>query len=172
MNEAQFIHLPPSSSTEEFYHHLLVQAKALIATETDLIANCANAASLLYYTLSEVNWCGFYFLRGDELVLGPFQGKPACVRIALGKGVCGSAAEQQQTLVVTDVEQFPGHIACDAASRSEIVVPLVFDDTLIGVLDIDSPQVARFSTIDAEYLEKLAHAIVFASSEMFNQETL
>jgi L-methionine (R)-S-oxide reductase len=121
-----------------------------------LVANAANTAALIFDALPDLNWAGFYFLRADELVVGPFQGKPACVRIALGKGVCGTAAVERKTIIVPDVESFPGHIACDAASRSEIVVPLIADGKLLGVLDIDSPRLARFDQGDARGLERLA----------------
>jgi len=171
MNEAQYTQLPLTSNQDEFYHHVIQNAHALINGETDLIANCANIAALLFNTLSNVNWCGFYFLK-EELVLGPFQGKPACVRIAVGKGVCGTAALEQRTIIVDDVEQFPGHIACDAESRSEIVVPMMFDDGVLGILDIDSPVFGRFNETDARYLEKIVHSIVFASSSTFNSETM
>jgi L-methionine (R)-S-oxide reductase len=127
---------------------LLETIEAVFAGERDLIANAANMAALLYHSLPDVNWAGFYFLRDTELVLGPFQGRVACVRIPLGRGVCGTAAEQRRTIVVPDVHAFPGHIACDAASRSEIVVPLLQGDTLLGVLDIDSPIADRFSDDD------------------------
>ncbi len=124
--------------------------------EQDPIANAANTAALLFQTLPGLNWAGFYILRGDTLVLGPFQGKPACVRIALGKGVCGTAAQKQQTLVVKDVHAFPGHIACDAASNSEIVVPVIKNGKLWGVLDIDSPLPARFDDTDRQFLQQVA----------------
>ena len=138
------------------YARLVQELAALLAGESDLIANAANTAALLFEALPEVNWAGFYFLREGELVVGPFQGRPACVRIALGRGVCGTAAAQRRTLVVADVHEFPGHIACDAASRSEIVVPLVAGDELLGVLDIDSPRAGRFDAADARGLESLA----------------
>lgn len=124
--------------------------------EQDPIANAANTAALLFQTLPGLNWAGFYILRGDTLVLGPFQGKPACVRIALGKGVCGTAAQKQQTLVVKDVHAFPGHIACDADSNSEIVVPVIKNGKLWGVLDIDSPLPARFDDTDRQFLQQVA----------------
>ena len=153
------------------YAELADELRGLLAGEPDLIANAANTAALLFDALPEVNWAGFYFLRGsgaggaqDELVVGPFQGKPACVRIALGKGVCGTAAATRKTLVVPDVHEFPGHIACDAASRSEIVIPLIKGDRLLGVLDIDSPQTARFDDADRRGLEQLA-AIFIAGSQ-------
>jgi L-methionine (R)-S-oxide reductase len=131
------------------YGELKEQLAALYLGERDGLANAANMAALLYHALPAVNWVGFYFVQGDELVLGPFQGKVACVRIGLGRGVCGTAALRRETLVVPDVHAFPGHIACDAASRSEIVVPLIHSDRLLGVLDIDSPQLARFDQDDA-----------------------
>lgn len=171
MNEAQYTQLPLTSGKDEFYQEVTRNALALLQGETDLVANCANIAALLYHTLENVNWCGFYFLK-EELVLGPFQGKPACVRIAVGRGVCGTAVQEQRTLVVQDVEQFPGHIACDSASRSEIVIPMMFDDAVLGVLDIDSPNVGRFDETDAHYLEKIVHAVVYASSSTFNSETM
>jgi GAF domain-containing protein len=131
------------------YGELKLQLAALYLDERDGLANAANMCALLYHALPAVNWVGFYFVRGDELVLGPFQGKVACVRIALGRGVCGAAAQRRETLVVPDVHAFPGHIACDAASRSEIVVPLIQNDRLLGVLDVDSPQPGRFDQDDA-----------------------
>ena len=136
----------------ELYRELNVQLGALLAGERDGLANAANAAALLWQGLPDLNWAGFYFLRGGELVLGPFQGKVACVRIALGRGVCGTAAQRHETIVVPDVEKFPGHIACDHASRSEVVVPLVTGGKLIGVLDLDSPLLARFDQADADGL--------------------
>ena len=142
-------------SRKELYRQLSGQLRALLEGETDFIANAANFASLLYHSLPDVNWVGFYLLKGDELVLGPFQGKPACVRIAIGTGVCGVAAEQRQTILVDDVHEFPGHIACDSASNSEIVVPLVVAGKLIGVLDLDSPSRTRFDDDDASGLNEL-----------------
>ena len=138
------------------YQSLLQAARALLQMEQDPIANAANTAALLFQTLPGLNWAGFYILRGDTLVLGPFQGKPACVRIALGKGVCGTAAQKQQTLVVKDVHAFPGHIACDADSNSEIVVPVIKNGKLWGVLDIDSPLPARFDDTDRQFLQQVA----------------
>jgi L-methionine (R)-S-oxide reductase len=151
------------------YASLADELNGLLAGEHDAIANAANTAALLFDALPGINWAGFYFLRSrpgtpDELVVGPFQGKPACVRIPLGKGVCGTAAATRATLVVPDVHEFPGHIACDAASRSEIVVPLIKGNVLIGVLDIDSPRIARFDASDRHGLERLA-AIFVAGSE-------
>jgi len=135
------------------YAALNAQLAAVLAGEPDGLANTANMAALLYQGLPDLNWAGFYFLHGSELVLGPFQGKVACVRIALNRGVCGAAASRRETVVVPDVHAFPGHIACDSASRSEIVVPLVRDGRLWGVLDLDSPQLARFDQDDAAGLE-------------------
>ena len=137
----------------EAYRALLAQLKAVLAGERDGLANAANMAALLFQALPGLNWAGFYFLRDGGLVLGPFQGKVACIRIALGRGVCGTAAQKRETLVVPDVEKFPGHIACDHASRSEIVVPLLKDGRLLGVLDLDSPNLARFDADDAAGLE-------------------
>jgi L-methionine (R)-S-oxide reductase len=151
------------------YASLADELQGLLAGEQDLIANSANTAALLFDALPGVNWVGFYFLRSGgpqsagELVVGPFQGKPACVRIPLGKGVCGTAAAARKTVVVRDVHEFPGHIACDAASQSEIVVPLIKGDTLLGVLDIDSPRLARFDEADQRGIERLAAIFVAAS---------
>lgn len=142
---------------------LLELADGAFAGERDPWANAANAAALVFETLPELNWAGFYFLRGGGLVVGPFQGRIACVRIPLGQGVCGTAAAKRATLIVPDVHAFPGHIACDAASNSEIVVPLVADGKLIGVLDLDSPRLGRFGADDAALLEALAGKIVAAS---------
>jgi GAF domain-containing protein len=145
------------------YGQLAADLQALLAGESDLIANAANTAALLFDALPAVNWAGFYFLRGAQLVVGPFQGKPACVRIALGRGVCGTAAERRVTIVVPDVHEFPGHIACDGASRSEIVVPLI-GERLLGVLDIDSPEPGRFDDEDARGLEHAAALFLAAST--------
>lgn len=145
------------------YARLDRELAALCHGERDFLANMANCAALVYHTLADVNWVGFYLMRGGDLVLGPFQGKPACVRIGPRKGVCGAAAEARRTLLVPDVEQFPGHIACDAASRSEIVVPLVHNGQLIGVFDLDSPQLGRFDEQDAQGLERLAALLLSAS---------
>jgi GAF domain-containing protein len=135
---------------------LLEELRALLAGEPDPIANAANTASLIYTRLPRLNWAGFYFLHGDTLVLGPFQGLPACTRIPLGRGVCGTAAARNETIVVDDVHDFPGHIACDSASMSEIVVPLKIAGKLSGVLDIDSPQHARFTGEDRTLIEAIA----------------
>lgn len=135
------------------YRDLAASLGALLEGETDALANLANAAALLAGALERINWCGFYLRRGGELVLGPFQGRPACVRIAIGKGVCGTAAANAETLVVPDVHAFPGHIACDADSRSEIVVPIVVGGRLRGVLDVDAPVPDRFDAEDRAGLE-------------------
>ncbi|MGH8308546.1 MAG: GAF domain-containing protein [Steroidobacteraceae bacterium] len=142
------------------YARLAAELGALLSGERDPIANAANTAALIFDALPDLNWAGFYFLKGRELVVGPFQGKPACVRIALGSGVCGTAAARRETFVVPDVHAFPGHIACDAASRSEIVVPLISGEKLIGVLDIDSPILARFDAVDQRGIERLARIYV------------
>ncbi len=142
----------------EQYARLLEQAEGLFHGERDRIANAANLSALLYRQLPDLNWAGFYFHDGEELVVGPFQGLPACVRIPLDKGVCGAAARTRQTQRVDDVHAFPGHIACDAASRSEIVIPLVKGDTLVGVLDIDSPVESRFDEEDQAGLQAIASA--------------
>lgn len=136
------------------YKLLANQVHSLLGSEPDALANAANFVGLLYNGLDDVNWLGIYVLRGDDLVLGPFQGLPACVRIPLGNGVCGTAAERRETLRVADVHAFPGHIACDVASRSELVVPLVFDGQLAGVLDIDSPSLDRFREADQRGIEE------------------
>jgi L-methionine (R)-S-oxide reductase len=149
-----------STSKLELYQDLVQQLRSLLAGERDFIANAANFASLLYHSLPDLNWAGFYLLQDKELVLGPFQGKPACVRIGVGKGVCGVAAAQRETVIVPNVHEFPGHIACDSASNSEIVVPLEKDGRLLGVLDLDSPQFARFDEEDAEGLNNLVDVFI------------
>jgi len=141
------------ASAEEVHRDLLEQARALLHGERDFTANAANLAALIFHALPDLNWAGFYWMKGGELVLGPFQGKPACVRIALGRGVCGTAARERRTIVVPDVDKFPGHIACDSASRSEIVVPIVRQGEVIGVLDLDSPMTDRFDGEHARVLE-------------------
>jgi L-methionine (R)-S-oxide reductase len=151
-----------TGSKPEQYGQLLAQARALVHGERDRIANAANLAALVYHALPELNWVGFYFFDGTELVVGPFQGLPACVRIPLDKGVCGAAASQRVTQRIEDVDAFPGHIACDSASRSELVVPLVKGDTLIGVFDLDSPSLARFDAEDQAGLEAIAAVFVEA----------
>lgn len=144
------------------YRSLNEQLVTILAGESDPLANTANLVGLLFGEMAAINWLGIYVLRGGELVLGPFQGRPACVRIPLGRGVCGTAAEKRRTLRVADVHAFDGHIACDAASRSEIVVPLIADGRLLGVLDIDSPHSDRFSEIDQQGIEKLCATFVCA----------
>lgn len=149
-----------AGSKPEQYAQLVAQARALIHGEPDRVANAANIAALVFHALPHLNWVGFYFYDGRELVVGPFQGQPACVRIALDKGVCGAAARTRQTQRVADVEAFPGHIACDAASRSELVVPLVYAGALVGVFDLDSPLVNRFDDEDQQGLEAIATVFV------------
>lgn len=145
-----------TGSKPEQYAQLLAQSHALLAGETDRVANAANLSALIFHSLPNLNWVGFYFYNGRELVVGPFQGLPACVRITLDKGVCGAAASTRQTQRIEDVDAFPGHIACDAASRSELVVPLLKGDTLIGVLDLDSPVAGRFDQQDQVGIEAIA----------------
>jgi GAF domain-containing protein len=137
-------------------------ARALLQGERDPVANAANLAALIFQGIADLNWAGFYFLRGDDLVLGPFQGRPACTRIGRGRGVCGAARERRETVVVPDVHAFPGHIACDSASRSELVVPLIRGGEVVGVLDVDSPLPNRFTDVERELLEAMA-AIWLAS---------
>lgn len=149
----------------ELYLSLQHDLLSILAGERDYIANLANTSALLFHYLPDLNWAGFYLLKGNELVLGPFQGNPACIRIAMGRGVCGTAAKRRQTIVVPDVHAFPGHIACDDASRSEIVVPLIKDNQLIGVMDLDSPVVGRFDDEDASGLEAIA-SILLQSSDV------
>jgi GAF domain-containing protein len=144
---------------------LVEQARSLLGSERDFIANTANLAAFIYMSVPEINWAGVYLMRDSELVLGPFQGKPACTRIALGRGVCGAAAQKRETIVVPDVHAFPGHIACDSASRSEIVVPLVRADHLYGVLDVDSPIPNRFSDADRRLFEALASLLMAESTQ-------
>ncbi|MDG4656498.1 GAF domain-containing protein [Ectobacillus antri] len=149
-----------NGNREENYEVVIKQLDALLAGETNTIANLANASALLNQFLNDINWVGFYLTEGTQLVLGPFQGLPACVRIPFGRGVCGTAAATKQTQLVADVHQFPGHIACDAASNSEIVVPMIKNDQVIGVLDIDSPSKARFDETDQLYLEKFVSVLM------------
>jgi L-methionine (R)-S-oxide reductase len=144
-----------TSGKPELYRDLAAQLDALLQGESDRIANAANTAALIFHGLPDVNWAGFYFRRGGELVLGPFQGRPACVRIALGAGVCGTAAARGKSVLVPDVHEFPGHIACDPASRAELVVPLVEAAAVIGVLDLDSPARGRFDAEDQAGVERL-----------------
>ena len=152
------------TSKTDLYDQLAAQLSSLLAGECDLIANAANFASVIFHALPDLNWAGFYFLKSDELVLGPFQGQPACVRIPVGQGVCGTAAAKRVTTIVPNVHEFPGHIACDSASNSEIVVPLLKDERLIGVVDLDSPIFGRFDEEDAIGLNGLV-SILIESSE-------
>ena len=153
-----------SADKADYYRDLTEQVTGLLGDERDGIANAANLSAYLFMALPAVNWVGFYFLHPNaELVVGPFQGKPACVRIALGKGVCGTAAERRQSILVEDVHAFPGHIACDSASRSELVIPLIKEGELLGVLDLDSPDLARFDAEDKAGLERIAGIYVRAS---------
>lgn len=154
--------MPYDGTRSERFETVLTQLSALIKDEPNAIANLSNASALLKHSLPDTNWAGFYLFDGKELVLGPFQGLPACIRIPLGRGVCGTAAFERQTLVVDDVHTFPGHIACDAASNSEIVVPLIRDGELLGVLDIDSPLKHRFDDEERRFLERFAAMIVEA----------
>lgn len=148
----------------ERFVSLSAQLRSLFAEERDFMANAANFSSLVFHSLPDLNWAGFYLLKRDELVLGPFQGKPACVRIRLGEGVCGTAASRRETILVDNVHDFPGHIACDSASNSEIVVPILKEGRLIGVLDLDSPSLARFDHEDAKGLNDLVEIFVAATS--------
>ncbi len=145
---------------EGMYELLLAQLKAMLEGEQDIIANLSNASALLNQALKEINWVGFYLMRQGSLILGPFQGKVACIHIPVGRGVCGTAVKEGKTQVVKDVHEFPGHIACDSASNSEIVVPIKKDGTIFGVLDIDSPILQRFDHVDAEYLEQFVSLLV------------
>lgn len=147
-------------NNRSLYPQLLEQAKSLIAGEPDLIANLANLSALIYHNLDDVNWAGFYLYKDEQLVLGPFQGLPACIRIPMGKGVCGTAAQTNSIQRIDDVHAFPGHIACDAASESEIVIPVVVNGDLLGVLDIDSPKLSRFSADDEAGLAAIVDALV------------
>lgn len=153
-----FEHIPTDKKT--CYKTILTQLTSLLEGEKDWLANLSNTASHLFHSLPDINWAGFYLLKGGELVLGPFMGKPACVRIPAGKGVCGTAVKEGRTLLVKDVRAFPGHIACDADSRSEVVIPLFACGQIIGVLDIDSPKQARFDEEDVANLEKYAGVLL------------
>ncbi|PEX91824.1 GAF domain-containing protein [Bacillus cereus] len=149
-----------AGSREQQYETVIKQLDALLTGESNVVANLSNASALLNQFLDRVNWVGFYVTEGNQLVLGPFQGMPACVRIPFGRGVCGAAAETKTTQLVADVHQFPGHIACDSASNSEIVVPIMKDGNVIGVLDIDSPEKNRFDEVDQHYLEKFVETLL------------
>jgi GAF domain-containing protein len=153
------------SEKEVLYQTLVESVRALLGDERDFLANAANVAAVLCLELPEVNWAGFYLLKGQDLVLGPFQGKPACTRIGPGKGVCGAAANRRETVVVENVNEFPGHIACDEASKSEIVVPMIRAGKLIGVLDIDSPILTRFDDDDRAGLEEVVQILLEASDD-------
>jgi GAF domain-containing protein len=153
------VQIDPSLPKTERHRDLVASLEALLEGETDPLANLSNASGLLAQSLEAINWCGFYLLRGEELVLGSFQGKPACVRIPVGRGVCGTAAARRETIVVPDVARFPEHIACDPASRSEIVVPILEGGILRGVLDIDSPELDRFDEVDRAGLETFVQAL-------------
>jgi L-methionine (R)-S-oxide reductase len=155
-----FANWPEGSDKSVLYAELVGQIEGLLSGETDAVANLANAAAVIYHGLPVLNWAGFYLAHGDELVLGPFQGKPACVRIAIGNGVCGTAALRRRSVLVPDVHNFPNHIACDEASRSELVVPLIRSHTLLGVLDLDSPHAARFDVQDQSGCEALVAVII------------
>ena len=148
----------------ELYNQLAAQLSSLLAGERDLIANAANFSSLIFHSLPDLNWAGFYFAKDGDLVLGPFQGKPACVRIRIGQGVCGTAAAARATTIVPNVHEFPGHIACDSASNSEIVIPLLKDEHFFGVLDLDSPILARFDEEDAAGLEMLVKILLASAT--------
>ena len=162
MFEAQGI---VATDKAEFYRELAGQLEALLAGERDVVANAANTSALLYQMMPDLNWAGFYMMREGELVLGPFQGKPACVRIPVGRGVCGAAVERRASVLVEDVHAFPGHIACDAASRSELVVPLIGREGVIGVIDLDSPSPARFDAADQAGIERIAAIWLAACDE-------
>lgn len=149
-----------NGNKEDQYQLVIKQLQALLEGENDRIANLSNASALLNQFLDDINWVGFYLLKDEQLILGPFQGLPACVRIPLGKGVCGTAAVNKRTERIADVHQFPGHIACDAASNSEIVIPIINGEQLIGVLDIDSPSKNRFDELDQVYLEKFVEVLI------------
>lgn len=159
---------PAQNAKSKLYASLVVQLMSLLKGEYDFVANAANFSALLFNSLPNVNWAGFYVLRGEELVLGPFQGNPACVRIPMGKGVCGVAAQQCETIIVPNVHEFPGHIACDIASNSEIVVPLFDGERLLGVLDLDSPLIGRFDDQDAEGLNELVTVFVGHEEGLIN----
>src|ERR1041384_180832 len=150
-------------SQRDLYAQLAAQLSSLLAGERDLVVNAANFSSLIFHSLPDLNWAGFYFARNDELILGPFQGQPACVRIKIGQGVCGAGAAKCETVIVSNVHEFPGHIACDSASNSEIVVPLMKDERMIGVLDLDSPSIGRFDADDAVGLERLVRILIEVS---------
>ena len=144
----------------KLYEQLCDELRSLVSGENDWIANLANASALLFHSLPDVNWAGFYLLKADVLVVGPFQGRPACVRIQVGRGVCGTSAARRQSIIVPNVNEFPGHIACDSASNSEIVVPMILEEKLLGVLDVDSPKLARFGDEDQKGLERFVNVLL------------
>lgn len=148
------------NNKEEMYKQIHLGAKGLLEGETDFIANLANVSSLIFHSMTDINWAGFYLFKEEQLVLGPFNGKPACIRIPLGKGVCGTAAGNRETVVVKNVHEFPGHIACDSETLSEIVVPMIKDEKLVGVLDIDSTQIDKFDVEDKKQLETLVRYLL------------
>jgi GAF domain-containing protein len=156
------------TSKRELYNQLALQLSSLLAGERDLVANAANCAALVFHSLPDLNWAGFYFVKDGELVLGPFQGKPACMRIAFGRGVCGAAAAKCVTTIVPNVHEFPGHIACDMESKSEIVIPLMKNERFIGVFDLDSPTLARFDEADAAGLETLVKILLASTGTNVN----
>ena len=147
-------------SKDKFYNYLNMKLTGLICEETDWLANMSNAAAVLWLLLDDINWAGFYLYKNDELILGPFQGKPACTHIKIGRGVCGTAADTRETQLVKNVHEFPGHIACDSASNSEIVIPIIKESRLIGVMDIDSPILNRFDEEDKKYLERFVSIFI------------
>lgn len=148
-----------SDNVEENYKLMIQTVKAFLDGESNVIANLANASAIINEYMKDINWVGFYLMEDGELVLGPFQGKPACIRIPVGRGVCGTTVQQKETVVVADVHQFPGHIACDAASNSEIVIPIMKNDEVFGVLDVDSPEFNRFGVLEKKYLEEVVDMI-------------
>ncbi|GIL41898.1 GAF domain-containing protein [Roseiterribacter gracilis] len=152
-----------SADKQTAYDDIAQQLEGLFTGERDWLANAANMSSLLFHSLPDLNWAGFYLMKDGELVLGPFQGKPACIRIAMGRGVCGTAAARKESVLVEDVDSFPGHIACDAASQSELVVPLVRDGQVLGVLDLDSPRKGRFDAVDRAGCERLVATFLAGS---------
>ncbi len=166
-----FSPVEPGTPKVKLYQQVCEQLNELLGNETNFVANAANTSALVFHSVPDVNWVGFYIAEGRELVLGPFQGKPACVRIPFGKGVCGTAASKQKTLVVPDVNRFPGHVACDIASQSEIVVPLLNWGKVLGVLDIDSPTTNRFDDDDREGIESIV-AVFLASQVMKDMPNL
>lgn len=154
------IKVPAFPNKKKQYQYMNTKLMGLIADEPDWLANLANASALIWLLLEDINWAGFYLMKNDKLVLGPFQGKPACVNIEVGRGVCGTAAADRQTQLVRNVHDFPGHIACDSASNSELVVPIIADDQVVGVLDIDSPMFERFDEEDLAGLERIVETLV------------